>query len=374
LFLAVFVATALVPRAVARADPAPDPAPEATPALAAGAVDAAIDLERVTAKVETTERQLAVAQAHVVAAQAALTDATQKVQGNQAKITAVQARVKAQGVIAYEHSTSSHAAVLSVQNVGDLGAGRQYAQAALGVDDSQLATLNDAETELEHQRDDATSAETQAAADVAQLQTQHQELLDTQQHDQTQLDKWGAVSVMGDSVLTAAQLAAWYRSTGAAATLAPGTTIDDLANLYVIEGNAEHVRGDVAFAQAVVETGGFSVAAGNNYSGIGVCDSCKGGYVFPTPLDGVRAQIQLLRNYADPDSRAGNLANPPSPTLYGGDPQKAAATYNSFFLKGKAPLWNQMGNGNWATDPNYANKVVLLFAQMVTFASSHPSG
>jgi hypothetical protein len=179
---------------------------------------------------------------------------------------------------------------------------------------------------------------------------------------------------MGDNSLTAPQIAAWFRATGAVPKLAPGTTIDDLANLYVIEGRAEHVRGDLAFAQAIVETGSFSVAAGNNYSGIGVCDSCHGGYMFSSPLDGVRAQIQLLRNYADPDSRASNLTNPPSPTLYGADPRKAAAAYDSFFLKGKAPLWNQMGNGNWATDPNYAPKVVLVFAQMVAFATAHPNG
>ena len=70
-----------------------------------------------------------------------------------------------------------------------------------------------------------------------------------------------------------------------------------------VEGQAEGVRGDLAFAQSIVETASFGVAAGSNYSGIGVCDSCTGGYAFPTPLDGVRAQIQLLRNYADPDSR-----------------------------------------------------------------------
>jgi hypothetical protein len=155
--------------------------------------------------------------------------------------------------------------------------------------------------------------------------------------------------------------------------LAPGVAIDDIARLYVIEGNAEHVRGDLAFAQAVIETGSFKVAAGNNYSGIGVCDSCTDGYGFPTPLDGVRAQIQLLRNYADPDSRAANLANPPSPSLYGTDAAQAATTYDGFFLKGKAPLWNVMGNGNWATDPGYAKKVIELFARMVAYASQHPA-
>ena len=25
--------------------------------------------------------------------------------------------------------------------------------------------------------------------------------------------------------------------------------------------------------------------------------------------------------------------------------------------KGKAPQWNQFGNGNWATDPTYAAKI-----------------
>jgi hypothetical protein len=104
-----------------------------------------------------------------------------------------------------------------------------------------------------------------------------------------------------------------------------------------------------------------------------VCDSCNGGYGFPTPLDGVRAQIQLLRNYADPDSRATILANPPSPALYGADPTAAAATYDSFFLKGKAPLWNVMGNGNWATDTGYARKVIEVFARIVAYAAEHPA-
>ena len=177
---------------------------------------------------------------------------------------------------------------------------------------------------------------------------------------------------MGDSVLRASQLAAWFRSTGAVARLAPDTTIDDVASLFIEEGQAEHVRGDLAFAQAMIETGSFSVAAGNNYSGIGVCDSCSGGYAFPTPRDGVRAQIQLLRNYADPESSAARLAHPPSPALYGADAQKASLLYDTFFLKGKAPLWNLMGGGNWATDPTYAGKVVGLFNQMVSFANAHP--
>ena len=90
---------------------------------------------------------------------------------------------------------------------------------------------------------------------------------------------------------------------------------------------------------------------------------------FPTPRDGVRGQIQLLRNYADPASRAANLANPPSPPIYGSDPVRAAQCYDTFFAKGRTPTWNVMGNGNWATDPGYAPKVLTLYFQMVSFAT-----
>jgi hypothetical protein len=193
------------------------------------------------------------------------------------------------------------------------------------------------------------------------------------ERDQALLQKWGAITVMGDAELNGAQMAAWYASTGAQAVLAPGTTMDDITRMYIEEGQAEHVRGDLAFAQAIVETGSFKVAAGNNFSGIGVCDSCKGGNEFASPRAGIRAQIQLLRNYADPSSRASNLRYPPEPGLYGSDPDKAAHLYDTFFLKGKAPLWNLMGHGNWATDPTYAPKVIDVYVRMVLFANAHPA-
>ena len=41
----------------------------------------------------------------------------------------------------------------------------------------------------------------------------------------------------------------------------------------------------------------------NNFAGIGACDSCGNGFQFSSALNGVRAQIQLLRNYADINSR-----------------------------------------------------------------------
>jgi peptidoglycan hydrolase CwlO-like protein len=176
----------------------------------------------------------------------------------------------------------------------------------------------------------------------------------------------GSQPVLGPSVLTGPQMAAWIRSQNYSPNIE--TTIDDLANIYVEEGNAEGVRGDVAFAQAVVETGGFESAPNNNYAGMGWCDSCSSGTNFPTPRDGVRAQIQHLLNYADPNSTAAQLHNPPSPYWYGMNPIQAASNFDTFFAKGWAPTWEQMGHGNWATDPNYSGKVLHIYSEMVAFA------
>ena len=183
--------------------------------------------------------------------------------------------------------------------------------------------------------------------------------------------------VMGDAVLTAADLAGWYRTNDSRARLADGLTINVLAAIYIEEGAAEGVRGDVAFAQSYLETGGFSFPGGgqvspddNNFAGLGACDTCATGRQFPTARDGVRAQIQHLRNYADESSTAASLAYPPSPYWYGSDPGTAAENFDTFYAKGWAPIWEMMGKGKWATDPGYAGKVIGLYERMGNHALS----
>jgi peptidoglycan hydrolase CwlO-like protein len=172
--------------------------------------------------------------------------------------------------------------------------------------------------------------------------------------------------VQGPTVLTADQLASWIRARGYSTRIQ--TSIDDLAQIFVEEAVAEGVRGDLAFAQSVIETGGFHSAPDNNFAGLGWCDSCAYGTRFPTPRDGVRAQIQHLKNYADETSRASGLAHPPSPYWYSSDPATAARKFDTFFAKGWAPTWNDMGHGNWATDRAYSGKVLGVYQSMVTFA------
>lgn len=168
--------------------------------------------------------------------------------------------------------------------------------------------------------------------------------------------------VMQRAELTPEQLASWFRSTpsrveGYRATVG----IDTLTRLYIEEGRAEGVAGDLAFAQAVLETGSFRWpghgqvrASQNNFAGIGACDggTCTVA-TFRNARIGVRAQIQHLRAYADPTVTVSRLAHPlESPRFHLVTP------------KGRAPTWEQMGRGNWATDPAYSTKVLGLYGQM----------
>jgi hypothetical protein len=173
--------------------------------------------------------------------------------------------------------------------------------------------------------------------------------------------------IMGPSRVSGAQLAAYFKKNTRQPYRAT-VPIEILAQLYVDEGNAENVRGDVAFAQSILETGWFTFPNGgyvrpwfNNFAGMGACGGCVV-YTAPTAQIGVRAQIQHLRNYADPTSRAANLHNPL--VTAGGSPR----AYDTFFKKGVAPTWSQMGKGNWATAPDYAEKVLGIYNKILIFA------
>jgi len=351
-----------VPLRVAAQTPPPAPQDELTAV--------AIELSRTTASLDVVARAAADAQARLAAAQAVLAEVEARTAATTAQIDTLRAQLVGRAAQVYEQR-SNDGAVLRVQHVVDIAAGEQYTSAAAIDGTRQLQQLNVIEAQLEQEQAQAAATRQAIADDELRLESSRSNLEAVRARDQALLDRVGAIPIMGDARLTAVQIAAWFHSTGQVAHLADATTIDDLAKMYIDEGAAEHVRGDVAFAQAIIETGSFGHALDNNYSGIGACDSCTSEISFPTPRDGVRAQIQLLRSYADPGSRAALLAHPPEPALFGGTPAAAAASYDSFAYKGSAPVWNVMGNGKWATDPDYSTKVLEIYARMVGFASTH---
>jgi hypothetical protein len=174
------------------------------------------------------------------------------------------------------------------------------------------------------------------------------------------------VAIMAASRLSATELVAWFngRQPRPGGVYAATVPVETLAQFFVEEGWAEGVTGDVAFVQGMVETGWFrfdgSVPAWkNNFAGIGATDTNPNPATFPDARTGVRAQIQHLRAYADPGAYACTMPPLNNPCV---DPR-----FDLVVPKGKAPTWNQMGNGNWATASTYATSILNLFDEALQF-------
>lgn len=171
--------------------------------------------------------------------------------------------------------------------------------------------------------------------------------------------------VMGANRYSAGELGAWFASKKITNAKLTTAEVTELAQMFLDEGAAEGVTGDLAFVQAVLETGWFRFSTrmpvtNNNFSGIGAVDSGDSSAVFATRREGVRAQIQHLRAYSDPTVTVARLAHPLV------DPR-----FSLVSPKGKAPNWSQYGNGIWATDPGYAAKLADLHAQLRAYVLAH---
>jgi peptidoglycan hydrolase CwlO-like protein len=337
------------------------------------------------AKVEATAQQRAALEAQVVAVQAKITEITAQIPLIKAEAARLRAIVRDRAAALYR--TTGPWSKESIPLESSLAAVRRQhlTDAAAKADDAvmdQLRATADQLTKLKDQlavqQQDLAQQQAQLAQVEAQLSAEQAELSRRVATANAALERARALGalrargepVQGPTVLTAAQMAGWWHTRGYSFRVA-GTTIEELAQLFVEEGQAEGVRGDLAFAQSIIETGGFSASPSYNFAGLGWCDSCSTGRKFPTPRDGIRAQIQHLKNYADASSRASGLAHPPSPYWYGSDPGVAIRNFDTFFAKGWAPTWSDMGRGNWATDRAYSGKVLGVYAAMVAYAQGN---
>ena len=131
---------------------------------------------------------------------------------------------------------------------------------------------------------------------------------------------------------------------------------EELTKLFIEEGNKENIRGDIAFCQSMHETGwlkygGLVLPEQNNYSGIGATNNSavgKGAW-FKDPREGVRAQIQHLKAYADTLP----LNNPKV------DPRFHLVT------RGIAPNWTDL-NGKWAyPGTTYGQSILSIYEILV---------
>lgn len=172
----------------------------------------------------------------------------------------------------------------------------------------------------------------------------------------------GKTEIMGKAKASAQQMALFARSKNAEPQL-PACSLEQLAQFFLEEGEAEGVRGDVAFAQSLHETGffkygGIVLPTQNNYAGIGALNgnATEQAATFPDPRTGVRAQIQHLKAYASTEPLVNACVDPRF----------------SLVTRGSAPYVEWLGaadnpNGKgWAVPGSgYGANVVKLLSQIM---------
>lgn len=163
-------------------------------------------------------------------------------------------------------------------------------------------------------------------------------------------------AIMGTSVVKTPQIAAYIRDNNSSAAY----FAEEFAQLYIAEGIYEGVRGDIAAAQAMVETGNLTFTGSavtldqNNFCGLGVTSNGMKGCSFKTMQDGVRAQIQHLKAYASKDGLVNGCIDPRYVYV-----EKGCAPYVEWLGQKENPK----GKG-WASGAGYGGKIWWVLEEM----------
>ena len=172
--------------------------------------------------------------------------------------------------------------------------------------------------------------------------------------------------IMGSSETTLLQMVNYYNSKATYPfyyVTSDAPTIIEFCQIYIDECTAEGVRPEVAFCQAMKETGfltfkGDVSIAQYNFAGLGAVGNGAAGDSFPTVREGIRAQVQHLKAYAS----TAPLVNACVDKRFG------------YVTRGCSPYveWlgineNPYGKG-WATAKNYGYSIVNDYiSKLMTF-------
>lgn len=164
--------------------------------------------------------------------------------------------------------------------------------------------------------------------------------------------------IAGKSSVTVEQMVNYYKKSGKvypaeALKVGGAATIEEFCQIYYEECKTEGIKAEVAFVQAMIETGflqfGGSVKIEQfNFAGLGATGNGVSGNSFENVRIGIRAHVQHLKCYANTEPLKNECVDP----RWGE------------WLRGKAPYveWlsipnNPYGTG-WAGDVNYAAKIL----------------
>ena len=136
-------------------------------------------------------------------------------------------------------------------------------------------------------------------------------------------------------------------------------TIEEFCQIYIEEAEAEGIRAEIAFVQAMLETGWLKFTGDvsidqYNFAGIGTVGGGVAGATFPDVRTGIRAQIQHLKAYANTEELNNEVV----------DPRFGLVT------RGAAPYVEWLGimenpkNAGWAAGKNYGYNIMSLLNQI----------
>ena len=181
--------------------------------------------------------------------------------------------------------------------------------------------------------------------------------------------------IMGNSEVTVNQMVSYFKSknpnydtfskygTTYNGILASGgaPTIESFCQMYYEEALMEGIKPEIAFAQAMLETG-FLQYGGDvkpdqyNFAGMGATGNGVAGNSFENVRMGIRAHVQHLKCYASTESLNNDRVDP-----RWSDSLRGKAIYVEYLSIPNNPY----GTG-WAGDPNYAEKIINMVNQMRT--------
>ena len=120
--------------------------------------------------------------------------------------------------------------------------------------------------------------------------------------------------------------------------------------MYIEEARAENIRVEVAFSQAMLETGWLKYSADVkigqfNFAGLGATGGGNPGLSFESVRIGIRAQIQHLKSYANDEDLINQCVDPRF----------------EYVQRGSCPYVEYLG-GKWASDMEYGFNILEIAA------------
>ena len=175
----------------------------------------------------------------------------------------------------------------------------------------------------------------------------------------------GLYQITGTSSVTVSQMVKYYNTyssiayPSAALTKGGAADIETFCKIIKEEADAENMKADVVFIQAMLETGylkfGGDVKISQfNFAGLGATGNGVAGNSFKDVRTGIRAQVQNLKAYANKEA----LKNTCIDVRF------------SYVTRGSAPYVEWLGiqenpnGGGWAASKNYGNDLLGLINKL----------